>query len=414
MRVGRSRSPRRGAAASAEYQQIMDLVAEREQARAANDWTRADELREELRGMGVTLYDKNANWRASDGTSGKIPKWSDILAAQSTMAEVKENVVKDEVPQPTEEDETRRQINQLVQAREQARSKRDWDEADRLRQHLDQMGVELFDKEKTWKTKSGAVGIIVGYLANGPSDVEVNTLVLQREKARQNSDYETADMIRAELKRHGVDISDQEKVWRCTDGRFGRVPRWDSIIGGDAGAVVSRAMPLPVVEPMRPRMPAQMTIPTDNLVTSAQNELVQIALQAAQDPATAARALQALKDAGIGRPIVGPSTGRRQEKIPIVKPHPPPQPQAAAATVGSEVEECLDYLRQWEEAPVPPTDEDVKWAILVREKARKSKDYKSADELRDVMRKTLSLEIHDQQKRWSLPDGRHGEIPSWE
>ena len=42
-------------------------------------------------------------------------------------------------------------------------------------------------------------GIITGFRNNELSDVEVHTLVAQRERARMNNDYELSDMIRNAL-----------------------------------------------------------------------------------------------------------------------------------------------------------------------------------------------------------------------
>merc|ERR1719188_1885924 len=50
--------------------------------------------------------------------------------------------------------ETAAQINQLIQMREQARCGKDYAQADQIREQLTQMGVEVWDKEKTWKQPS--------------------------------------------------------------------------------------------------------------------------------------------------------------------------------------------------------------------------------------------------------------------
>ncbi|CAE7225494.1 cysS, partial [Symbiodinium pilosum] len=88
----------------------------------------------------------------------------------------------------------------------------DFEQADKIRAELQDLGVDLLDKEKLWKCPSrGLQGIITGFRANELSDVEVSTLVLQREKARMANDYELSDMIRDELKNHGVTIDDKRK-----------------------------------------------------------------------------------------------------------------------------------------------------------------------------------------------------------
>merc|ERR1719215_1013702 len=161
-------------------------------------------------------------------------------------------------------------IKQLVRLREQARAEKDFAQSDKLRDDLKALGVDLYDKEKMWRSKSGASGVIIGYRGQGgPTDVEITTLVVQREKARQSGDWGTADMIREELKQSGVDIYDKEKHWRASDGRSGPVPSWGVIQGGDSlgGGAVQ----------------APITVGGD-----VRQQVLQAAVQAAQNPATAA------------------------------------------------------------------------------------------------------------------------------
>merc|ERR1711862_41820 len=123
---------------------------------------------------------------------------------------------------------------------ERARVKKDWATSDKIRDQLRERGVELWDKNKIWRRKSGHAGIIVGYLSEGPSDNEIATLVVQREKARQASDYRTSDIIREELKKYGVEIYDKDKVWKSRNGKHGKVPTFDEVQAGIgmAGAAV--------------------------------------------------------------------------------------------------------------------------------------------------------------------------------
>jgi len=122
------------------------------------------------------------------------------------------------------------QIKALVQQREQARANKDFTRSDEIREELKTMGVEVFDKEKMWRSTSGASGVILGYHARGgPTDLEITTLVVQREKVRQSGDFGTSDMIRNELRAVGVEIYDKEKIWKASDGRQGPVPTWQQV-----------------------------------------------------------------------------------------------------------------------------------------------------------------------------------------
>merc|ERR1719297_440717 len=76
----RSRSPRTTTAITVidNTEEIVRLVATREQARLQKDWTLADTLRAQLSSIGVTLFDKPASWRSSYGKSGRIPTFNEI------------------------------------------------------------------------------------------------------------------------------------------------------------------------------------------------------------------------------------------------------------------------------------------------------------------------------------------------
>ena len=54
----------------------------------------------------------------------------------------------------------------------------------------------------------------------------INERLTEREKARMRRDFQTADAIREELYKLGVEIweSKGERMWRCRDGRSGPRP----------------------------------------------------------------------------------------------------------------------------------------------------------------------------------------------
>merc|ERR1712008_252123 len=133
-------------------------------------------------------------------------------------------------------------IKTLIQQREQARANKDFTRSDDIREELKAMGVEVFDKEKMWRATSGASGVILGYHARGgPTDLEITTLVVQREKVRQSKDFSTSDMIRDELRAAGVEIYDKEKIWKASDGRQGPLPSWQAVqtVGGNMTSVAA-------------------------------------------------------------------------------------------------------------------------------------------------------------------------------
>merc|ERR1719310_646524 len=152
------------------------------------------------------------------------------------------------------------------------------------------MGVDIFDKDKIWKAASGLCGVVLGHQThNGgptPTDVEISTLIQQREKARGTNDYVIGDMIRDELKEWGVDIFDKDKVWRCKDGRSGQVPNFAAVTG------VAAAPTAMVVQPVQQRQSAHSH-------TNQLNQLIAACVANAQNPATSARTMALLQQAAM-------------------------------------------------------------------------------------------------------------------
>ena len=55
----------------------------------------------------------------------------------------------------------------------------------------------------------------------GLSESDIERLLQDREDARRGRDYDSADRIRDELRAGGVNIDDKESTWRTNDGRSG-------------------------------------------------------------------------------------------------------------------------------------------------------------------------------------------------
>lgn len=179
--------------------EILRLVAARESARQARRFDEADQVREQLRSMGVELYDKDKSWRSKDGRRGSM----------FTAGPV-ECVLSDH------------EIEARVQQREEARKSKDWDMADRLREDLRSNGVELNDREMTWRTATGRQGTYSGMQpAAHMSGSQIRRLIAERERHRSTQDFESADAVRQQLQAMGVEVYDNERLWRCSDGRQG-------------------------------------------------------------------------------------------------------------------------------------------------------------------------------------------------
>jgi len=205
----RSQDGRRGAlftagplACTLPEEHIQARIFQREEARKGKDWSMADNIRDELRNSGVELDDRESMWRTSNGRSGFY---------SGVKAEVTASIG---IPA----------IEKLVAERERLRAGSDFEAADELRRQLAQMGVELFDNERIWKTADGHRGVIItgGHEVQCMlNEVQIAGRVLQREEARNGKDFATADMIRDELRRQGVELLDAQKTWCTADGRQG-------------------------------------------------------------------------------------------------------------------------------------------------------------------------------------------------
>mmetsp|Transcript_60883 Transcript_60883/g.132078 ORF Transcript_60883/g.132078 Transcript_60883/m.132078 type:complete len:123 (+) Transcript_60883:2-370(+) len=57
-----------------------------------------------------------------------------------------------------------------------------------------------------------------------PSTAWITNRLIDREKARIDRNYDEADKIRADLRKHGVEVEDRERTWTHRDGRRGHRP----------------------------------------------------------------------------------------------------------------------------------------------------------------------------------------------
>mmetsp|Transcript_40352 Transcript_40352/g.125792 ORF Transcript_40352/g.125792 Transcript_40352/m.125792 type:complete len:431 (-) Transcript_40352:34-1326(-) len=422
----RSRSPFE---MSSTYEEIGKLVVMREQARYSKDWTLADNIRDKIRAYGVTLNDKTNSWKTSDGQTGRIPTWSEIEAGHTPESIMAAQEMR--ASGMSTSDGTEPHIKRLVQMREQARAQKDWAQSDKLREELRALGVEISDRDKMWKSASGAAGVIIGYRgAGGPSDLEISTLVVQREKARHSGDYVTSDMIRNELRAVGVEINDREKVWRSSAGRHGNIPTRGGNQQSGTAATQAVAVPQAGAVPTLTLGPAAVAAPAtvQGSTASLQNQVIQAALAAAQDPANAARTLQLLQQASAGvAPAVAPGVapvmapGVAPGVAPVQALVAPQQtlmalPAPVAATPSKPTPECqeaVDFVHSCQATGRSPMDAEIDWLVGLREKFRQAKDFVSADALRNSMRNVLSIQIHEKEKKWVAADGREGVIPMW-
>jgi len=275
------------------------------------------------------------------------------------------------------------QINQLIQMREQARCGKDFAQADQIREQLKQMGVEVFDKEKTWKQQStGLSGIVIGYFGDRPpSDVEINALVIQREKARLRKDFATSDMIRDEMKARGVELYDKDLEWKSSDGRRGKIPTFDMIDKG-------------LVQPGRNMMAGMGAMGGMGGGVSPELQAV-LAQLAGTNPAWAGQLAPMLGMGGMG----GGAPTSKPKGMPMT-----------GGAVSPEAQQAVNVCKQCVGRAL--ADEEIQFLVQTRENCRQAKDFAGSDTLRAEM-KNIGLEVYDKEKVWKTSDGRQGAVPSW-
>jgi len=386
--------------------EICRLVCLRERLRKDKDFAEADKVRVKLNGHGVHLDDKGRSWKCStDGSSGRIPTYADLETGQDDVMLASDDasgVTGDShhtgvstgeaaVVFSDEDDDVTIQIKQLVASRERARANKQFEEADRLREELKGLGVDLQDKEKLWsQSGSGRRGVILGYQADGPTALEVQALVYRRERARQDGDYELGDLIRRELQLHKVNIFDKDKTFKGPNGLSGVVPSWSEVSGGAAApAAALQAKAPPIVITARPLTVSQ----NDPRVSAVLAIMPELAPLFTVVPAVRGRA--ALH-------VAAPASMPARSTVPMVS--------ANSGPVSSDAQKALQWIKTKGQGRVK--DADIKWLVSLRERVRSHKDFKGADQIREAMR-AVGMDVNDKDKTWSVSDGRSGPIPAW-
>jgi len=310
-------------------EEIQSMVQEREDSRSTKEWERADAMRDHLRQLGVELNDKESVWRTSSGRSGHYSG----------------------MPVTTPTPPSGITIRKLIAERERLRAAHCYDGADEIRRQLAQMGVEISDNERLWRTLDGQQGVIVtgGHEVDCfLSDSEISARVMQREAARSSKKWEEADKIREELRKQGVEVLDNQKVWCTTDGRHGSY-------GGSSGANNQASRP------------------------QKHEELPQQALAAASGLAQLLKLFQQPQAQQAQQTSV-PQKNKAQSSPP------------AGVTSGQTL-----------------SDSSIQALVSGRERAREKHDWTSADAIRADLR-AVGVEVWDKDKIWRANDGRSGPI----
>jgi len=327
--------------------EIQERIRDREDARKAKDWVRGDSIRDELRAQGVELDDKEACWRTSNGRSGNYSG----------------------APRPP----AGTTIRKLVAERERLRAAQDFDAADDLRRQLAGLSVELFDNERLWRTKDGQQGVIITGGCEVDcrlSDFEISNQVVAREDARSQKNWAQADAIRDDLRAQGVELLDNQRIWCTTDGRHGsftpgqpappiQVP---SSGGGLGAAPAARGITPPVSSPLMPALGSEAS--------------------------TVAAVLQ----------LLAPQMTQQLQQQGLMAPAPAPAHHVPTSSVTTSAP-----------SGQPFSDASIQALVMGREAARERHDWAAADAIRSDMR-AHGVDVWDKEKVWRANDGRSGAI----
>lgn len=187
---------------------VDDLLLRRLRAKLSRDFELADQLKDELRVMGVRVDDGDKRWRGgvdpgeSYATAAHSPRYTridsgDMLATQEVDLD---------------------EVERLIDTRHQARRRKYWKKADELLDELILMGIVVDDTARTWRLeKSNYEAVGDGF---GDNLGVVEDLVSRRRLCKMRKQFNEADRIRSELYHdYRIQVDDQKKTFWVRSGK---------------------------------------------------------------------------------------------------------------------------------------------------------------------------------------------------
>ena len=367
--------------------EIAALLDQRRAARAAKDYDTADRLREQLRESSVDVRDQDGIWRLADGRVGSL-----ATSAVNEAGGLAVIALDDEG-----------EIEPLVAQRESFRHQKDWQAADEVREVLKtKHGVRISDSEKVWRADDGRVGLVrrAGEKGAAISDVQLNALLVARERMRTEKRFDEADRIRLILRAASVTLQDNTRSWSTSDGRSGAFPPASgaALPGAMAGGLGAFGMA------------GAMGMAGGNYggtyqTFGAMPDVYTLLLQreqarAAHNWAVSDSLREQIRSLGIttddkAKTFTWPDG--RQEAMPGAAPPTAPAavpgwPSAASGSSGSDDASILTLIQQ-------------------REQAREARNWAVSDALRAQLR-AIGGEVDDKAKTFTYPDGRTAATPT--
>ena len=208
--------------------EIHRMIAERLQFKMVRDFREADAIQGEFEKFGISVHDGRKEWRADgerfgggDGDRGGRPgREAGSRADRFRPYEKSEH---------SEETNDLEQIMHLIEERTEAKKARAFQDADEIQDELRKnFNVEVNDKTRQWSV-GGDFGIEYRE-ASGPyvmasvsqatdESAEIQSLVDEREEARKQRDFDTADDVKDQLiNAYNVVIDDKLRQWSVGGG----------------------------------------------------------------------------------------------------------------------------------------------------------------------------------------------------
>jgi cysteinyl-tRNA synthetase len=188
-----------------DFDEVQRLVELRDTARADRDFDTADRIRDDLFERNIVIDDKRRQW--SFGFCRSAEKLHGYSMAPGSMAL-----------------EDHDEIQRLVDLRNEARSERNFDEADQIRDELRQRNVVINDRVRQWSVghpeKTGAKGFELPFTRRGGGEISkenedvIVSLLKDRDECKRDRHFQSADRIRDRLKdEFQVGIDDRNREW---------------------------------------------------------------------------------------------------------------------------------------------------------------------------------------------------------
>jgi cysteinyl-tRNA synthetase len=206
--------------------EIHAKIAERLQCKMRRDFSRADAIQSEFESLGIKVHDGMKQWRADGETFGD---YASDRGPGRTMGSRNDRNRPYEKSSHSQDTTDADEIQALVDERAEAKKTRSYDVADEIREELKRdFNVEIDDKSRQWSV-GGGFGMpdrgmdrrdrFPPYEMSPSSEVSedagtIQGLVEQREAARKDRDYDTADDIKDELRdSYNVVVDDKRRQW---------------------------------------------------------------------------------------------------------------------------------------------------------------------------------------------------------